>query len=66
MAETLIKVEGMSCNHCKMAVEKALKQVSGVEEVQVDLGKKEVVLKGSAARDRLAQAITEAGYEVID
>ncbi len=66
MDKVVMKVEGMSCNHCKMAVEKALKQVGGVEAVQVDLGKKEVVVKGSAARNRLAQAITEAGYEVID
>jgi copper chaperone len=66
MDKAVIKVEGMSCNHCKMAVEKALKQVGGVEAVQVDLDKKEVVVKGCAARDRLTQAITEAGYEVID
>ena len=32
-----VKIEGMSCNHCKMRVEKALKQVQGVDEVQVDL-----------------------------
>lgn len=56
----------MSCNHCKMAVEKALKEVGGVEEVQVDLGKKEVAVEGSAPRHLLAQAIEEAGYEVLD
>jgi len=66
MDKSIMKVEGMSCNHCKMAVEKALREISGVDKVQVDIDKKEVVVTGSAARDQLAQAIKGAGYEVID
>ncbi|AEF93282.1 copper ion binding protein [Desulfotomaculum nigrificans CO-1-SRB] len=62
---TVLKVEGMSCNHCKMAVEKAVKAVAGVESVQVNLDKKEVVVNGSADRAQVAKAIEEAGYEVV-
>ncbi len=65
MDKAILKVEGMSCNHCKMAVEKALKGINGVENVQVNLDKKEVVVTGSASRDHLAKAIKEAGYDVI-
>jgi len=65
MDKTVFKVEGMSCNHCKMTIEKALKEISGVENVQVELDKKEVVVIGSATRDKLAETIKEAGYEVI-
>ncbi|HMK66174.1 MAG TPA: cation transporter, partial [Thermodesulfobacteriota bacterium] len=36
MSETILNVEGMKCMHCKMAVEKALKEVPGVTEVKVD------------------------------
>lgn len=32
-----IKVTGMSCNHCKEAVEKALAALPGVEKASVDL-----------------------------
>ncbi|MHC1715511.1 MAG: cation transporter, partial [Acidaminococcaceae bacterium] len=35
MQETIIKIEGMSCGHCKAAVEKALKAVAGVETAVV-------------------------------
>gem|GEM_PF-4968075 len=28
MSDTVLKIEGMSCNHCKMSVEKALKKSS--------------------------------------
>ena len=30
MSETILKIEGMTCMHCKMSVEKALKGVPGV------------------------------------
>ncbi len=64
MNQTL-KVEGMSCHHCEMAVEKAVKGIAGVENVQVDLIKKEVMVTGSADREQIARAIKEAGYEVV-
>ena len=33
----ILKVEGMTCGHCKAAVEKALKAVDGVEDAVVSL-----------------------------
>jgi copper chaperone len=45
---TIMQIAGMSCNHCKMAVEKALQAVPGVEKVQVDLEKKQAVIEGKA------------------
>ena len=65
MSQTTLKVEGMSCNHCKEAVEKALKNIAGVENAEVDLAKKEVVVTGAAAKEALVEAIEDAGYEVV-
>jgi len=62
MSQTILKVEGMTCNHCKMRVEKALQGVSGVESVQVDLAGKEATVTGTADRAQLIKAILEAGY----
>lgn len=61
----LVNVDGMSCNHCAMAVEKALKSVAGIDEVKVDLdGKKaDVAYFGSVNEDEIKNAITDAGYE---
>ncbi|MDD2494868.1 MAG: heavy metal translocating P-type ATPase [Tissierellia bacterium] len=63
----ILKVEGMSCGHCKAAVEKALKAVDGVENAVVDLENKsaEVILTQEVGDDVLAKAVTDAGYEVI-
>lgn len=62
----IIKIEGMSCNHCKMAVEKALKTVVGVESAQVDLEKKQAEVTGSAQLEDLCDAIEEAGFTVVE
>lgn len=63
----VLKVEGMSCGHCKAAVEKALKAVDGVENAVVDLGSKtaEITLAEEVAEDILVKAVEDAGYEVI-
>jgi copper ion binding protein len=64
---TVLKVKGMSCQHCVMSVTKALNQLEGVQNIQVDLEKREVRfdnVKGVAA-EQIAKAIVDAGYEVI-
>lgn len=38
--EKKMLVEGMSCNHCKMSVEKAISAVPGVSACVVDLANK--------------------------
>jgi len=65
MNQIILKVEGMTCNHCKMRAEKALQGVSGVESVKVDLATKEAVVTGDADRSNLVKAIEEAGYSVV-
>jgi copper chaperone len=37
MTTETIQVEGMSCDHCKQAVEGALTKLSGVSTAKVDL-----------------------------
>ena len=64
--ETVIKVEGMMCNHCKMHVEKACKAVTGTTDAVVDLQAKNVTVTGDADVAALKQAIADAGYEVVE
>jgi len=65
MSQTILKVEGMTCNHCKMNTEKALQAVSGVESVKVDLAAKEAVVTGNVERTKLVKAVEDAGYSVV-
>jgi Copper chaperone len=66
MSQTILKIEGMTCNHCKMRTEKALQGVSGVESVKVDLAAKEAVVTGDVERTSLVKAVTDAGYTVVE
>jgi Cu+-exporting ATPase len=63
--ETVIKVNGMMCPHCKARVESVCKAVPGTVDAVVDLAEKQVTVTGSADVAALKQAITDAGYEVV-
>ena len=64
-AETTLKIEGMSCGHCKMSVEKALQAIAGVVSVSVDLEKKEALVTGTAEREALVKAVEDIGFDVV-
>ena len=38
----ILKVEGMSCDHCVNSIETSVGELTGVSAVQVDLGNNEV------------------------
>ena len=64
-----IKVRGMSCNHCVMAVRKALEATPGVERVvEVNLERGEAVVEGRPDLDAVVAAIEREGYraEVLE
>lgn len=62
-----IKIEGMSCAHCKASVEHALAGLAEVEEVHVDLENKCAVVNvlDSTTNEILQTAIEDQGYQVI-
>lgn len=57
-------VEGMSCNHCAKAVTQAVQQLDPQAQVQVDLAGKKVAVESTQAREAIAQAIADEGYQV--
>ena len=63
--DTVIKVNGMMCPHCKARVEAVCKAASGVENAVVDLQAKTVTVTGKTDVEALKQAIVDAGYEVV-
>lgn len=63
----IVRVNNMSCNHCKNRVEEILKNISGIENAEVDLDKKyaEVDFSGSIDEEEIKEKINEAGYEFV-
>ena len=64
---TIIKINGMSCGHCSMAVKKALGQIEGVETVEVNLEEKTATINSTTSLDIniLKEIIDDEGYEFI-
>ncbi|ABB13708.1 cation transporter [Carboxydothermus hydrogenoformans] len=64
----VLKVDGMTCNHCKMSVEKALYTVNGVKMAAVNLaeGLATVLYDPNLATvEQMKAAVEKAGYEVV-
>ena len=63
---TTLKVKGMTCQHCVMAVKKALGFLDGVKDIDVDLNKGEVKFENSKgiSADKIREAVETAGYQV--
>ena len=57
-------VKGMNCPHCQAAVTKAIKGVTGVEEVEVDLSTGRAAVEGNHEAEELIQAVRNAGFDV--
>ena len=64
---TIIKITGMSCEHCVTAVTNALSEIDGIKNVKVDLA------KGRASFDKVKpvdmelvkERVRKAGYETV-
>lgn len=65
MKKTMI-IEGMMCVKCKGRAEKALNAIDGVH-AEVDLASKTAIitLEKDVSDETLANAVTNAGYEVV-
>lgn len=60
----VLHITGMSCNHCRTNVERAIASVSGVESVTVDLPTAQARVTGSANTDEIRQAVEAIGFGI--
>lgn len=66
MAETTLKIEGMSCQHCVMRVKKAVEGLGGVSKSEVNVGSAQVVYDDSKVRkEDIEAAVQKAGFTVV-
>ena len=67
MSTRTYSVPGVSCAHCKQAIEGEVSQVAGVESVEVDVAARTVTVSGEPFDEAaIVGAIDEAGYEVAN
>lgn len=58
-------VQGMTCGHCEKAVTTAIKLVDPQAQVTIDRTQNRVEVTTTQAREDVAAAIREEGYQVV-
>ena len=67
MRQETVKVEGMTCQHCVQIITDVLKNITGLNTVDVDLVKKEVSVEfneNKTTLQKISDKIIEAGFEL--
>jgi copper chaperone CopZ len=65
-AELVYRADGMTCDHCRVAVTGEVGKVAGVSAVDVDLDTKHVRVHGTRIDGAaVIAAIDEAGYDAV-
>ena len=67
MMRKVLKVEGMTCQHCVQTVSETVGKMTVVQKVDVNLDQKEVTIEFDESQtklDEVSTQIVEAGFEV--
>ena len=63
--KTTIKIDGMSCQHCVMAVKKEIQKLD-VKKIDVKIGEASVEFDENRLKaDSIENAIKQAGYNIV-
>ncbi|MBT4260821.1 MAG: heavy-metal-associated domain-containing protein [Nitrospina sp.] len=68
MMKKILKVEGMTCQHCVDTVTEQVSMITGVTNVMVSLEEKKVSIEFEESQtqlDKISNQIIEAGFEVV-
>ncbi|MDO4562467.1 MAG: heavy-metal-associated domain-containing protein [Clostridia bacterium] len=65
--KTIVKIQGMTCEHCAKAVQAELENVAGVMSVKVDLKKGTATVKteGAFIDKAFSNAVERAGFTFV-
>lgn len=56
-------VPDMTCNHCRMRIEKTMNESGKISSLNIDLAAKKVILESDLSESDLIKLFDEAGYD---
>lgn len=64
MEEKKTKIPNVSCHHCAMTINRELSEIQGVQEVDVDVEEKMLIVRWQAPTtwDEINKTLSEIGY----
>ncbi|HHO76628.1 MAG TPA: copper chaperone [Deltaproteobacteria bacterium] len=67
MKTRTLRIQGMSCSHCVMALKKELEKVRGLTLNSVEIGKADISFSGEETDEAaLRKAVEEAGFRLME
>tara|TARA_B100000686_G_scaffold312526_1_gene357141 strand:+ start:765 stop:977 length:213 start_codon:yes stop_codon:yes gene_type:complete len=69
MKQELIKVEGMTCQHCVQTITRALNKISGLNSIDIILDNKEVNVRfdeNETNLQEITKKIVEVGFDLSE
>jgi copper chaperone len=64
--KAVIKIDGMTCQHCIMAVKKEIQKLD-IQNFEVVIGEVSVEFdENKVSQENIKQAVAEAGFVVVD
>jgi copper chaperone len=65
----VLQVEGMSCGHCEIAIQDAVRKLPGIKKVKASKRRKEVVADYDPSLltpEQIRSAVGSTGYPIVD
>lgn len=62
----IIKIDGMACEHCIKSVNKALKEIEGVEVLEVKIGEATIEIVDESLMVKIVENLDDAGYDIVN
>ncbi len=60
-----LSIKGMSCQHCVASTKKALEEIDGISNVEINLEANEASYDGNVDVATVKDAIAKIGFEVL-
>jgi len=64
VSTTVYSVPGVTCGHCKSAIEGEVGKLAGITRVEVDITARTMTVEGDIDQTALAAAVDDAGYDL--
>jgi copper chaperone len=65
-ADLEISLADIHCQHCKIVLEKTIKEIPEVSQVVVDVDSKKIFITGTVDKNRVCRIIKQAGYTPLN
>lgn len=58
-------IEGVKCGGCVAAVKEKLSKLDNVDNVEVNIQDKNIVVQGTASKEELQDALSNTNYKIV-